>query len=165
MKHIIDYINEAYSQKMSKVFNSTDKLENAIYKLQNQNKIEKFDLESLTDAIYDQYRTFPNGYILSEDGKLFLALVSKGKSASGRVSNAIENYKISIFIDLGRKIDKLVFEGFKSFLSSSENNASLVDDFKSGISLNELLKKYKYNNAFSELSDNGKEFIKNINKD
>ena len=150
---------------MSKVFNSTDKLRNAINILLNSKstKIENFDLKSLIDAIYDQYKTFPNGYILSEDGKLFLALVSTGKSDSGRVSNAIKNYKISIFIDLGRKIDKLVFDGYKSLLTDLENNASLVDDFKSGISLNELLKKYNYNKAFSELSDNGKEFIKHIN--
>lgn len=161
MKQIIEYLNEANKIKMSKIFSNQDTLQRALIGRSNIMSNDEYD--ELIDAIWKEYKIFPNSYIFSEDKNIYLAFVSKYKDDSGKVKNAFDKYSISIFIPKGMKVYKLVFSGYKDFLTGLKDSENLLQDFKNGISLNELLKKYNYNN-YSILDDSIKKMINNLNK-
>ena len=166
MKTIIEFINEAYKAKMSKVFSSIHTLENALLRGRGGRSslpkiITKEDFNALTDNIYKEYKVFVNSYIFSDDGELYLAYVQKSEVDTGKLKGGTYKYNISIFIESGYKLNKLHFSGFEIPADNISNNEDLIKTFKNGISLNQLVKKYKYD-VYSELNSSAQKFVKEL---
>lgn len=150
MKNINEFILESTKIKMSKLFTSNEKLKNNIVdnfrnsKSSLPQKLSENAWNNLNDKIYSEYKVFPNGYIFSDEGKLYLAYVSTESKDSGKVKDSSNKYTISIYLDIDYKIYKVRFEGYNNYVTGSKINDSIIKDFKNGISLNDLIKKYDY---------------------
>lgn len=166
MKSLIDCINEAYKIKMSKVFSTIDKLERALMwhpgsRSSLPKTLTEEEFKALSDNIYKEYKVFVNGYIFSDDGELYLAYVQKSEVDTGKLKGGTYKYSISIFIESGYKLNKLHFSGFEIPADNISNNEDLIKTFKNGISLNQLVKKYKYD-VYSKLNSSAQKFVKEL---
>lgn len=166
MKTIIEFINEAYKSKMSKTFSSIYTLENALLRSRGGKSslpktITKEDFNELTNNIYKEYKVFVNSYIFSDDSELYLAYVQKSEEDNGKLKGGKYKYSISIFIESGHKLNKLHFSGYEVPGDNISHNEDLIKTFKNGISLNQLVKKYKYD-VYSELNSSAQKFVKEL---
>lgn len=166
MKTLIDCINEAYNAKMSKSFSTIDKLRRALMghpgsRSSLPKTLTEEEFNTLSNNIYKEYRVFVNSYIFSDDGELYLAYVSKGEEDTGKLKGGTYKYNISIFIESGYKLNKLHFSGFEIPANNISNNEDLIKTFKNGISLNQLVKKYKYD-VYSKLNSSAQKFVKEL---
>ena len=166
MINIIEYINEAVKVKMSKVFTSQDKLKshiisNGVSSSSLPSQLSNNEYNAIADLIWKNYKAYPNAYIFDENNKVFLARTIKYNESSGRVNGAsIKYFVVEIFMYIDYKLSRLKFKSYDS-VNGVSGNVDLMKDFKSGISLNELLKKYNYENT-GELSKEAKEYINTL---
>ena len=85
----------------------------------------------------------------------------KSEEDTGRLKGGTYKYNISIFIESGYKLNKLHFSGVEIPVNNISNDEDLIKTFKNGISLNQLVKKYKYD-VYSKLNSSAQKFVKEL---
>lgn len=166
MKSLIDCINEAYKVKMSKLFSTIDKLGSALMwhpgsRSSLPKTLTKEEFKALSDNIYNEYHVFVNSYIFSDDGELYLAWFKKIKNENANVDDSPNKFKLLVFIEAGHQINKLQFVDYEKLSKDFSKEDNLLNNFKKGISLDELVKKYKYD-PDSKLNSAAKKFVKEL---
>lgn len=116
----------------------------------------------LKNEICRKYQYFPNSYIFSENGTVYLAHIDFQKYYGARVENTIDRFYVSIFINSGDNISQVVFSGLEYPPAEMKDSETLLQDLTDGISFEEIVRKNDYVAEYSCLDDTVKKMIDNI---
>ncbi|MGE3920866.1 MAG: hypothetical protein AB7F64_08025, partial [Gammaproteobacteria bacterium] len=108
--------------------------ESAEYKKSFEDTFYKSYLNNIFDYLYNKYGNDEDLYVIAdqvfENKKMFLKNVNSLEGVNKVLDVLLydENYRLFVFYDVSFKEKESVFQVFKSFVSSMENNESTVDE-------------------------------------